>query len=84
MYSRTIRFQALTRQATRAGKCTVCGKAATRSTTFGQTLNPFNKHPDGTIKSARDIYRELEAEATAWAAEPPTHLKCESTEDGGR
>jgi hypothetical protein len=84
MYSRTIRFQALTRQATRTGKCTVCGKAATRSTTFQQTLNPFNKNTDGTIKSARAIYRELEAEATAWSAEPPTHVKCQSTKDGAR
>ena len=68
----------------RAGKCVVCGKAATRSTTFEQTLNPFNKNPDGSAKSARDIYRELETEAQAWSAEPPTHVRCESTEDGGR
>lgn len=84
MYTRTVRFQPLRQRATRTGKCTVCGKAATRSTTFEQTLNPWNKHPDGCVKSARDIGRELATEAAAWSAEPPTHVKCESTEDGGR
>jgi hypothetical protein len=84
MYTRTLRFQAITRKATRTGKCTVCGKAATRGTSFFQTLNPWNKHPDGSVKSARDIGRELQAEADAWSAGQPTHVKCESTEDGGR
>jgi len=85
MYTRIVRtFQPLRQRATRTGKCLVCGKPAIRSMTFEQTLNPWNKNADGSIKSAREIGRELLAEATAWSAEPPTHVKCESTEDGGR
>lgn len=82
MYTIVRNFQPIRQRATRTGKCTVCGKAATRSTTFQQTLNPYNKLPDGSVKSARDIGRELQAEAKAWSAVPPTHVKCESTSDG--
>jgi hypothetical protein len=39
-------------------------------------MNPFNKLPDGTVKSADDIYRELRVEAKAWETTAERCPKC--------
>jgi hypothetical protein len=47
-------------------KCRNCGRRFTRSRTFTQTVNPWNKNADGEIKTRHEIYAELKAEANAW------------------
>jgi hypothetical protein len=59
------------------GKCSVCGKNAARQEILYQTINPFNKNPDGTIKDRYDIYKELKIKADEWRAKPLVHAKCE-------
>jgi hypothetical protein len=61
------------------GPCVVCGRQATRSRTFQQMLNPFNKRPDGQVKTVEEIYAELREEADRWLTEPLTHERCERT-----
>lgn len=60
----------------RSGKCPVCGKRVRRSTTFQQTLNPFNKNAAGEPKTRSEIWAELKVKAAGW--EPDfTHAACE-------
>lgn len=61
----------------KAGKCTACGKRAQRSQEFYQTLNPFNKNPDGSVKTAGDIRAALATAIAEWHAAPIYHAKCE-------
>lgn len=58
--------------------CTVCGKKVRRQRTFSQTLNPFNKNEDGSVKTVPDIYQALRVQADAWKGEPETHTGCET------
>lgn len=37
-----------------------------RQKTFWQTLSPFNKNPDGSVKDRKDVFRSLREEAAAW------------------
>jgi hypothetical protein len=55
--------------------CRVCGKRGTRSKTFRQTLNPWNRNAKGLIKSWGEIWRELGEEAQLW--KPDMHERCE-------
>jgi len=43
-----------------------CGRNLRRRRTFMQTLNPYNKKADGSVKTEADILSELRAEALAW------------------
>lgn len=72
----TIRFRELTHRATKNLPCPGRGKKVRRARTFGQTLNPFNKNADGTVKTAKDIYAELAARAEAWKTEPVMCTPC--------
>lgn len=60
------RFEEIRRAAHKRVKCAGCGKLLKRQHTFTQTLNPFNKNANGTIKDRLDIWRELVAECEAW------------------
>ena len=53
-----------------------CGHRIKRKKTFWQTMNPFNKKPDGTIKTVDDIYAELRVECAEWKAAPITCKTC--------
>ncbi len=57
------------------GACPVCGKRTTRTRKFWQTLNPFNRLPDGAPKTADDIRRELNQQADEWEPDH-RHTKC--------
>lgn len=59
------------------GTCTVCGKRGRRSHTLFQTVSPFNKHEDGTVKTPQQIGRELQAQADRICKEPFSHAACE-------
>lgn len=70
-------YERVERNGSKAGKCVVCGKRATRQTTFGQTLNPYNRNAQGEVKTRLEIGRELNAQVVAWEAEPVKHAGCE-------
>lgn len=71
-----VYFQEVKLHGLKSGKCPVCGKTVTLSKKFFQTLNPFNKNADGTIKSHGDIYKELTVQLSEWKKVKPTHMKC--------
>jgi hypothetical protein len=72
----TYVFEEVKLFASKTGICSVCGKKAARSMKFSQTINPFNKMPDGTKKTRHDILAELRIQVAEWRKEPPTHAKC--------
>lgn len=72
----TTRFERVPLTVTKNVPCEVCGKKVRRQRTFEQTINPWNKATNGEVKSFKDIYPELEAEAATWKAEPEVHTKC--------
>lgn len=61
----------------KSGKCPYCGKKATRSQRFEQTLNPFNRAADGLPKSEAQIIRECQIKRDAWLNLPTYHSNCE-------
>ena len=42
------------------------GKKRRRQKTFYQTVNPFNKNADGSVKTRAEVYAAVRAEARAW------------------
>lgn len=46
------------------------GKPRQCTKKFWQTLNPFNKNADGSIKTRQQIVAEIKAERDAWMLEP--------------
>ncbi len=45
------------------------GKRHQKTKEFYQTINPFNKNPDGTVKTRQQIRSEIVAERNAWLKE---------------
>lgn len=72
-----VTFEKVTLRAQRRANCTKCGKKRTRTVTFWQTLNPFNKTAEGRVKTTDDIYPELRAQATAWTKQSFICASCE-------
>ena len=62
----TYRFQSVRRTAEKSGNCPSCGKRVVRRQTFEQTVNPFNRNADGTVKTAQEVDASVKAEAAAW------------------
>lgn len=69
-------FEVVGLGATKTCKCSVCGKSMKRSSTFEQTLNPFNKTAQGKVKTREQILDELREEIKVWEQQPETHQKC--------
>ena len=61
----------------RRGMCARCRKVCIRSKTFEHTVNPFNKHPDGTVKTHQEVQADVRAEGIAWAKTPLVCKGCE-------
>lgn len=59
-------FERVTRHVTKSVPCRGCGRMLRRSTTLGQTINPFNKNADGTPKNREQIADELEHKEKDW------------------
>lgn len=45
------------------------GKRKQQTKKFYQTLSPFNKNPDGSVKTSDQIWKEIIAERDAWLAD---------------
>jgi hypothetical protein len=70
----TYRYEAIRLQRRKNGKC-VCGKRVTKSRTFEQTINPFNKNASGRVKTYPEIWDELKKEAAEWEKKPVFHSR---------
>lgn len=53
-------------------KWTENGKRRTKTKKFYQTINPFNKNRDGSVKTRSDILVEIMAERKAWLESEPS------------
>lgn len=53
-----------------------CGHKTTRQKTFISTINPFNKNPDGTVKTESQVRAQVQEKADAWRPEPYTCKAC--------
>jgi transcriptional regulator NrdR family protein len=62
----TYTFQEVKHREARRLKCRTCGKRFTRSQTFTQTINPFNKNANGQVKTYREVLRDVVAKGAAW------------------
>lgn len=72
-----VKFDKVSVFAEKEGICPACGTKAKRKKEFWATINPFNKNPNGSIKTGGDIRPQLVERAEAWKAEPCYHAKCE-------
>lgn len=72
----TYTFEKVTWPAAKRLPCPSCGTKVKRRTTFMQTLNPFNKLPNGQLKDRKQIFLELRSEADKWSDEPETCTPC--------
>ena len=75
-----INFQELKVYGSKNVKCSVCGKRVPRKKVFMQTLNPFNKLPDGTVKTTNDIYSELNLSIRQWRMNPEKCKLCNESQ----
>ena len=70
-------FNEVVRFGFKNGNCSVCGKNCKRKQKFYQTINPFNKNKDGSVKERNQIIFELSREIEEWEKLPIIHAKCE-------
>ena len=42
------------------------GKLVKRQKTFSQTVNPFNKNSDGSVKTREEVFESVKLEALNW------------------
>lgn len=49
----------------KTGTCPGCGKRVVRKFTTTQTVNPFNKNPDGTVRTKAEVRAAVNAQADA-------------------
>jgi hypothetical protein len=76
-----ITFEAVSFRGSKSVKCAGgCGRKLTRSKTFCQTINPWNKTAWGTTKTYDDIYPELIQSASEWRKAPEWCKHCMASE----
>lgn len=73
-------YQRVERWVEKTVPCRVCGKKLKRSTTLGQTINPWNKDADGNVKNRYQIMAELKLAAEEWRPTNDIHAKCREVE----
>lgn len=54
----------------KTGKCVHCKRRVTRSQTFTNTVNPFNKTPEGEVKTREQVRSDVCTEANRWSDAP--------------
>ncbi len=74
-----INFQVIKHAETRTVQCK-CGDKTKRTKTFECTVNPFNKNPDGTVKSAAEVREQARAQAAEWV---PDKYVCKACKGEG-
>lgn len=72
-------FEEIQRSRVVRATCTVCGKKRQRTFNADQTVNPYNKNDDGSVKSRDQVIAAVEAELDNFCAEPFRCATCYST-----
>lgn len=75
MIRTTTTYEAVTVTKVMYGTCPVCGKRSRRSRTFRNTVNPFNKRPDGGVRSYAEVLDNVDRLADQWVPDF-IHEKC--------
>lgn len=70
-------FREIALYPSKAGKCSVCGKSAKRSTKIYETVSPFNRNAAGEVSSVDEIRASVREKCQAWQDAPLMHAKCE-------
>lgn len=70
-------YEPVSAKVSKSGLCTVCGRKATRTKTFTNTVNPFNKNEDGTVRTRAEVWANVRRLAEEWKSLPVTHGGCE-------
>lgn len=70
----TYRFDEIKQQAKKRVPCENCGKKVNRQRTFTMTENPFNRNPDGTVRTRMEIREALLEKARQWQAKQDGEL----------
>lgn len=73
----TWTYEEVSSRGRKSGPCEVCGKPATRSRTFTNTVNPWNRNPDGTVRTRAEVWAHVNELRHAWEAQPVLHERCE-------
>lgn len=71
-----MRFQEIRHQGRKNLPCPSCGKKVRRTRSFTQTVNPFNRNDDGSVRTPYEIRQALMAEARVWESEPVPCATC--------
>ena len=66
----TYVYQQVKHTAKRRVTCEECGLKFNRQRTFTQTVNPFNKNPDGSVKTFMEVMAAVRVKAALWEADP--------------
>lgn len=64
-----VKFEQISRPVKRSGKC-YGGFYHTQRRTFTNTVNPFNKNKDGSIKTPQQVFIDVRKESDKWASQP--------------
>jgi len=74
----TYVYERITARGRRSGTCDVCGKPAQRSRTFENTVNPFNRNADGTVRTRTEVRANVSRLAREWELGQVRHAGCEA------
>jgi len=73
----TYYYEAITERGWKSGTCAVCGKPARRQREFTNTVNPFNRNDDGTVRTREEVRRNVRRLRAEWESAPVLHARCE-------
>lgn len=62
--------------------CVQCGKRLTRRKKFFQTLSPWNKNADGTVRTRTEVMQIIQKEAADWRLIPEMCKACKELNNG--
>jgi hypothetical protein len=76
MRTYTVKYQEVKYTKTKTESCSICGKKCTRTISASETINPFNKNPDGTVKSPKEVGQSVSEKLKRELEKPIFHDKC--------
>ena len=68
-----VRFEEVRRAGRKTVPCARCGAKIRRQRTFTMTASPWNKNPDGTVRTRAEIWAALGEKIAQWQQEPASH-----------
>lgn len=75
MRHETITFEVVKFRRSVVGRCPRCNARVVRTRTFEQTVNPFNRNDDGSVKTRPEVLASVKILAEVWSPDF-THDAC--------